>query len=171
MTVDAKYSLLSRGNLMLPIHMQLSQKRKAFLNNFPHFGNLEWIKHIFNKRMSLITDVFPKLLTPKNVVRLMFKKPRFRGSFLKQYGKWAQTLLKSARQHLYQKYLSMWRQLSCKTSLLVMCKILRLFVNTSAADEKYYLLNREKLTHRIHIQLSQKQKTFFHCFSDLLKSR
>ena len=35
--------------------------------------------------MTLITDIFPKLRTPKNLVRSMPKKPRFRGSFRKQH--------------------------------------------------------------------------------------
>ena len=46
-------------------------------------------------------------------------------------------------------------------------KILRLIVNTFTADEKYSLLNRDNVTQPIHIQLSQKQKTFsevFFCF-------
>ena len=39
-------------------------------------------------------------------------------------------------------------------------KILRLFVKTLTADDKHYLLNRENLAQLIHMQLSQKQKTF-----------
>ena len=35
-----------------------------------------------------------------------------------------------------------------------------MFVNTLTADEKHYLLNRDNLTQPIHMQLSQKQKTF-----------
>ena len=42
--------------------------------------------------MTLIADVFPKLRTPKNMVRSMPKKSRFRGSYKKQHGKRAQTL-------------------------------------------------------------------------------
>ena len=37
-----------------------------------------------------MADVFQKLLTPKNVVRSMPKKSRFRGSFKKQHDKGAQ---------------------------------------------------------------------------------
>ena len=44
--------------------------------------------------------------------------------------------------------------------MLVLCKILRLFVNTLTADDKYSPLNREYLTQPIQILLSQKQKTF-----------
>ena len=39
-------------------------------------------------------------------------------------------------------------------------KILRLFVNTLAVDEKHYLLTRDNLPPTIQIQLSQKQKNF-----------
>ena len=40
--------------------------------------------------MSLAAYVFPKLWTPKNVVRSMSKKSSFRGFFEKQHGKQAQ---------------------------------------------------------------------------------
>ena len=43
---------------------------------------------------------------------------------------------------------------------LVIRKILRLFVNTLTADEKDYVLNRDNLTQPIHMQLSDKEKTF-----------
>ena len=44
--------------------------------------------------MTLIAHVFPKLRTPKNMVRSMLKKFRFRASVEKQHGKCAQTFLK-----------------------------------------------------------------------------
>ena len=55
-------------------------------------------------------------------------------------------------------------------SLLVLCKILRLFVNTLTADDKYSLLNRINLTQPIQILLSKKQKTFSKFFAPFLKS-
>ena len=64
----------------------------------------------------------------------------------------------------------MGRQLNCKKSLLVICKILRLFVNTLSAVDKYSLPNREYLTQPIQVQLSQKQKTFPPFFSAFSKS-
>ena len=45
--------------------------------------------------------------------------------------------------------------------MLVLCKILRLFVNTVNDDDKYSLVYRDNLTQPIQIQLSQKQKTFY----------
>ena len=51
--------------------------------------------------MTLIADSFTKLGTPKNVVRYMFKKSRFKGPFDRQHGKRVQTLLQSEPQHRY----------------------------------------------------------------------
>ena len=76
----------------------------------------------------------------------MSKKSRFRGHFKKQHGKLAQLLFKSASQHLYDFQWSLTGQLSCKRSLLLPWKILRLLVNTLAADEMYPVLNRDNLT-------------------------
>ena len=53
--------------------------------------------------------------------------------------------------------------------MLVLCKILRLFVNTLTADDKYSLLNRDNLTQSIQTLLSQKKKTFSQFFSSFLK--
>ena len=51
--------------------------------------------------MTLIADSFLKLRTPKNVVRYMSKKSRFKGPFDKQHGKGVQTLLRSEPPHRY----------------------------------------------------------------------
>ena len=76
----------------------------------------------------------------------MPKKPCFRGPLDTQQGKWVET------------------------SHLVIHIFLRLFVNTLTVTEKYYPFNRDNLTQRIQIQLSQKQKTFFEFFFTFLKS-
>ena len=120
--------------------------------------------------MTLIAEVFPKLRTPKNMVRSISKRSRFEGSFGKQHGKRAKTLLKFERQHIYHIYWSLWRQLTCKKSLLVTCKISKLSPNKLSADGKYSLLKRENLTQPIQMQLSQKQKTFSEFFSKFLRS-
>ena len=48
--------------------------------------------------------------------------------------------------------------MSRKKFVLVIWKMLRLFVNTLTADDKYSLLNRDNLTQPIQLQLPQKQK-------------
>ena len=90
----------------------------------------------------------------------MSKKSRFRGCFDKQYGKRAQTLLKSASQHLYRIHWSLARKLCSKKSLLLICQILGPLVKTLAVNEKYPVHNGEYLTIPIQMQLSEKQKTF-----------
>ena len=127
--------------------------------------------NILKKKMSLIADVFPKLRIPKNVVRSMFKKSRFRGSYKKKHGKRDQTLLKFKGQHLYHIHWSMSRQLTYKMSLLVICKILRRFSNTLSAYGKYSLLNTDNLMQPIQMQLSWKENLFSAFFSAFSKSR
>ena len=51
--------------------------------------------------MTLIADLFPKIRTPKNVVRYMSKKSRFKVPFDRKPGKRVQKLLQSERQHRY----------------------------------------------------------------------
>ena len=116
--------------------------------------------NISKKKMTLIGQIFPKLGTPKNMVRSISKRSSFYGSFGKQHGKRAKTLSKFEWQHLYHIYWSLWRRLAWNKSLLVICKILKLFPNTLSADRKYFLLNWDNLTQHIHMQLSQKQKPF-----------
>ena len=119
--------------------------------------------------MKLIADVFPILRTPKNMVRSMPKKSPFRGPVKKQHGKCAETLFRFEGQLLYHVYWSLVKKLPCKKSLLVICKISKLFPNTLSVDRKYSLLDRDNLTQRIQMQLSRKQKTFSWFFSSYLK--
>ena len=55
-------------------------------------------------------------------------------------------------------------KLSWKKSRLVILKILRLFLNTLTADDKYSLINRDTLTQPIWMQLSQKEKIALNFF-------
>ena len=60
-------------------------------------------------------------------------------------------------------------QLSWVKSVLVICKILGLFVNTLTGDDKYSLLTMDNLTQQIEMQLSKKQKALSQFFSTFLK--
>ena len=53
----------------------------------------------------------------------------------------------------------------------MICKILELFVNNLTADDKYCLLNSEKLLEHIQMQLCQKEKTFSQLFFASLNFR
>ena len=166
---DDRYHVLNWGNLTQPIQMHLSQKQKTFPQFLHPFFKCRLNLEPFEKRWrhrfctSTITD-------SENAVRLISKKSRFRGSFEEQDGKRVQTLLKSASQHLYDIYWSLWKILSCKKSLLVICEILWLFANIFAATERCPVFKRDKLTIPIQMQLYHKEKTFFQFLVPFSKS-
>ena len=102
MTADDQYSLLNRDNLTQPIRTPLSQKDKAFSEFFLAFSKSPLnFEHLKTKKMTFIADLFPKLRTPKNVVRYLSKKSRFKGPFDRQHGKRVQPLLRSEPEHRY----------------------------------------------------------------------
>ena len=123
------------------------------------------------KKVTIIPDVFPIIRTPKNVVKQISKESRFRGPFEKQHVKGDQILLKSERHHLYNIYWSLWRQNNSQKYLLLICKLLRLFLNTFTANDKYCLLSRDNLRHPIQMHVSHMQKTFSQFPSTFLKVR
>ena len=120
--------------------------------------------NIFKKRITLIPYLFLRLPPAKNVVRYMSKKSPFRLPLQKEHGKRVSALFKFERQNLYHIYWSTRRQFSCKKSLLVIWKSLRLFVNTMSAVDKCSLPNTDNLMQPIHLQLSQKLKFFLNFF-------
>ena len=104
MTADDKDSLLNRDNLTQPIRTPLSQKQKSFSQFFLPFSKSTLNFEHFQKKITLIADLFPKLRIPENVARYMSKKSRFKGPFDRQHGKRVQTQLQSGQQdchHIY----------------------------------------------------------------------
>ena len=69
LTADDKYSLISRDNWMQTIQKHLSQKQMVFSLFFAAFFESELNFEHFQKKMTLIAYVFPKLSTTKNVLR------------------------------------------------------------------------------------------------------
>ena len=59
--------------------MKLSRKQKTFSEFFSAYSrsNLNF-EHFQKKKMNVIADAFPKLRTPKYLVRSMSKKSRFK---------------------------------------------------------------------------------------------
>ena len=69
LTDDDKYCLLYRDNLTQTIQILLSQKQQTFSRFFsPFFKSALNFKH-FQKKMTLIAQVFPKLPSPKKIIR------------------------------------------------------------------------------------------------------
>ena len=106
----------------------------------------------------------------KTLLDQCLKSPVFEGSFKKRHGILAQTLSQCQGQLLYHIHWLLWRQLSYKKPLLVICQISRLFINTLSDDGKYSLFNRDTLTQANEMQVCRKQKTFSIFFSPFLKS-
>ena len=69
LTDDDKYSLLYRDNLMQPIQILLFQKQKTFSEFFSAFSKPRLNFAHFQKNTTLIGDAFPKLRSPKKVIR------------------------------------------------------------------------------------------------------
>ena len=63
LTANEKYLVRDCENLPSPIQMQLSQKRRTFLQFFFHFWNLHQMLNILKKMMIVIANLFPKLRT------------------------------------------------------------------------------------------------------------
>ena len=66
---DDRYCLLYKDNLLQPIQILLSQKQKTFSEFFPPFSKSTLNFERFQKKIILIADVFPKLPSPKKVIR------------------------------------------------------------------------------------------------------
>ena len=96
--------------------MELSRKQATFSQYFSSFLKSTLPLEHFQKNMNFIPDVFPKLRTPKNMVRSMPKKSRFRGSYKKQHGKHAQTLFKFEGD-LFTIFINHW-EVNCLTKSL-----------------------------------------------------
>ena len=146
-TADDRKSLLNRGNLTQPIQIVISEKEKK---------NSEFFDSFF---MLLRNYGLPRTCLDNCLISTVSDNP-----IDKQHDERPQTRLKSKRQHLCHIYWSLWRQLSRKKSFLVLCKKLRLFVNTLTADDKYSLHNRENLMQAVQMPLSQKEKRILSIF-------
>ena len=78
---------------MNTIQMHLSQKQKIFSEFFSVFLESALNSEHFQKKMTLIAYVFPKLPTTKNVLRQMSKSSHFREPLDMRHGKWAEALI------------------------------------------------------------------------------
>ena len=79
---------------MHTIQIHLSQKQKIFSRSFSAFFKSALNSENFQKKMTLIAYVFPKLTTTKNVLRQMSKSSRFREPLDKRHGKRVEALIK-----------------------------------------------------------------------------
>ena len=78
---------------MQTIQMHLSRKQKSFSEFSCAFFEAALSLEHFQKKMTLIAYVFPKLLTTKNVLTQMSKSSRFRERLDRGHSKWAEALI------------------------------------------------------------------------------
>ena len=78
---------------MHTIQMHFSQNENIFSQFFSAFFKSTLNSEHFQKKMTLIAYVFPKLPTTKNVLRQMSKSSRFREHVDMRHGKWAEALI------------------------------------------------------------------------------
>ena len=78
---------------MHTLEMHLSQKQKIFSELFSAFFESALNFEHFQKKMTFIAYVFPKLPTTKNVLRQMSKSFRFRERLDRRHSKWVEALI------------------------------------------------------------------------------
>ena len=69
--------------------------KRFFVSIFAAFFESALNFEHFQKKMTLIAYVIPKLPTTKNVLRQMSKSSRFREPVDRRHGKWAEALIQS----------------------------------------------------------------------------
>ena len=69
LTDDDKYCLLYRDNLTQTMQILLSQKQQTFSQFFSPFLKSTLNFELFQKKTTLIADVFPNLPSPEKVIR------------------------------------------------------------------------------------------------------
>ena len=80
---------------MHTIQMHLCKKQQIFSQFFSAFSESALNFEHFQKKITFIAYVFPKLPTTKNVLRQMSKSSRFREPVDSRHGKWAEALIQS----------------------------------------------------------------------------
>ena len=75
--------------------MHICKKQKIFSQFFSAFFESALNFEHFQKKMTFIAYVFPKLPTTKNLLRQMSKSSRFREPVDRRHGKWAEAPIQS----------------------------------------------------------------------------
>ena len=119
--------------------------------------------------MSVLAQLYPKLLFRKEVAPETSRRSWFRTPFGNQRVNGFQTPLKVERHNYYPFFAWISGKLSWKKSALLWSKILRLFANTFTADDKYSCRYVQNFPQQFQTPWSQKPKTFFRFFIHFLK--
>ena len=113
--------------------MQWCKKRKPFSKFFLEFLKFTSNVENFEKKDEPDSLCISEIKDCERGGETRSKKPRFKTPFDSHYAKVFQTLLKSAAQHFYHIFLSLWGKLSLEVSLILISEILGMFGNTLIA--------------------------------------
>ena len=130
------------------------KNKKQFLGFLFHLSNLHQILNIFKKKKTIIANVFPKLATVQGLDAALTIQQRLKTFLERQHVKRFPTLVKSASEHFYHIFLSLWGKIIWKISPWLKFGIIGLFVSTWTAHYKYPVPVCENLPLPIKIQLS-----------------
>ena len=123
------YYLCNRNNLQQPFQMPLSHKQEIFSRIFLCIFEI-YIKFLtFSKKRTTSSLIyFWNYGRRKRCLNKCLKKSCLRGHFDNRHGQPVEALLKSGQRHVYHIYWCLWRQLGQKKTLLMICKVLKLFL-------------------------------------------
>ena len=128
------------------------QTQKVFLNFSFHLWYIHQILNIFEEKMIMIANLFPRLQTVKSFVKALSKNCRFRTSFKSQHVKWSQTLVKSEWEISYHIFWELWEEMTWEISPLLnfeiwnlrgVCILFRIVRNWSSLFKWNYLKNKK----------------------------
>ena len=91
-------------NFHQQLQTQLSKKQKAFSTFFIAFLKCTSSLELSGKKMSLLTEILPKLLIPREVDTQMSKRSYIRTRFGKECVSVYEIQLKSAQHHYYRMF-------------------------------------------------------------------
>ena len=170
LTADDKYPVWDCENLQFPIQMQLSQKRKIFLDFLFHLWNLHQILNIFKKKMIVIANVFPKLKTVETWLDHSLKSAVSQHPLAINMLNGRKPLWNLHQSTFFRIFWSLILKMTWKISPFLNFEMLGVFVNTLTDDENYPFRDYWDLQFRIQMGWSSKPKIFSQFFVAFMES-
>ena len=112
LTANYEYSLSNRENFPIPIRINLSKIPFTTTVNLLKFLEFAWNFKCSEKKVSLIGEVFPKLLTLKDILFWIHNRASLWKAFGSEHVNWSQKLAETAEKYFYHTFSSFWAKLS-----------------------------------------------------------
>ena len=151
LTADENYPFWILGICCSGFKCNYLKNRKFFLKFLFHLWNLHQILNIFEKKMIVIANAFPKLQTVKHLVKELSWKRCFRTSFDSRHVNGCQMLVKYGWEHFFHIFYHSEGKWFAK---YLPCWTLNSYVCLLTADDKYPVRDCENLQFPIQMQLS-----------------